>query len=708
MNFYELINTLILSLSIATILITLVAFILYQIKRLDQGNKSEGHGIKLDSVFFRRFSPKREKIIQDWEENQTKIEAKRIKYLPKTYLNIGVLFGILAGVLAITLSLGTQGRKTISEITLAKKAEKIKILQAKGLLKEFRLVPGSAEGRSIKPDPEIKSQNLRISKYLKNKKIVLITNKKNRDSKGSKHMVAIKNWIGFLKKHKIPFKISTQIDRYTIQNPKTRKIADILIFPQHTYFSEKDRQLIDQLKSQVKLVFTGPVDIENKDTPWFNQGFDITFESNESPQTYFPSQFASFNSLPFLIPPGQVLPLVSTDNRYRAFFTKNTRSLALESDYDGRIVANDSKKVLKAQLNNEFFWAAWDPINESNGAKNNKSINQMADYVFLQALAHLADMPSARMGWWPDHAETAAVLSVNVEDEFENIENIIDIFAKHKVPSTLFLVADMYEKSFSSIKDDMANLELASHGDNHDSFMGQSPQTQFSRLQTSRHIIEEVSGQMVHGFHPPYEEMDDATLDSLGSNRLSYIFSSQQCMRLTPCQLVMGPVVFPKVLNDDSALIRNRTLVSPERILDTMKADVAMVQHTGGGYFLSLHTQIFGKDPYLKVVEGIIHELKNNAKVRFFTFNELASWWTKRSSLKVNLNLQDDGEYQLVVSNGNAGEINSLPVNLYNIGPLKRMPAQTEKISCRNEAGHLQCQINKIHAGETIVVPLDI
>ena len=79
-------NTTILTLSLATILITLVAFIIYQVKKLNITNPSAGHGFKLESIFFSSLCPSYRRKIKQWEIEEE--QKSRLKNGPSLNLHL--------------------------------------------------------------------------------------------------------------------------------------------------------------------------------------------------------------------------------------------------------------------------------------------------------------------------------------------------------------------------------------------------------------------------------------------------------------------------------------------------------------------------------------------------------------------------------------------------------------------------------------------
>lgn len=708
MNIYSILNAVILGLSLATILITLVAFIIYQIKRLNINNTQKDHGYKLESIFFIRYAPHIQEKIEEWKKNQIDTKSKITKKLSFSFIKLGTLFGILAIVLILTLLTARGGKELLEQRILDSQNKKINAFKKQGLLNKKTFSQRKTDG----PFPFLDPQDLRKImqenfEFLKKRKIGLWVSKLNPLDRESQHLAAREGWQHFFKTNQITYEL--------INFPEDEILYyDVVIVPQLTAMDVTALKIIESARQKgTGFIFSGA--IGGKALPgdkkiiqeWFQEKFGLSFWTNPEPKKFQATQFVASTQSIWRFNPGQVLPITTTDNRYFAISNNEKSIQAFETNYKGIPVEREQWWVVKAVRakndSDSLFWVSWDPLNSD-------SENLNTHYIFSEVLAHIGKKPQVKLSWWPSGKTSAAVISVDTEYEFENIKNILNLLSEFKFPATFFLVANMFKDHPDFFLNYMNQIELATHSDEHISFLDQADSIQFDRIQESRHLIEELSGSMVTGFRPPYEKMDQDTVHAASENGLKYIFGDQTCISLSPCFYENDLVFFPRLLNDDFLLMKDRTLADLNSLKNTMIKDLKQATRVGGGYFLNLHTQGFARTAYNEVVEGLFKEISNQPGLYLTTFDRISDWWLIRRNLEAELVIDPQGRRKLRISNKGkttAREFDVFVTLVKSSDASPRNPANEINTLCDIQLNGVQCRVSKIDGGQTLEVPLD-
>src|SRR5690349_20555581 len=94
----QIINSLVLALSLATIIITLISYLIYKIKQLPQTFQKQSSQSKMEGVFFRKYNPFLSSEVSASEtsmSNRSRIWL-RIQNKFQKYKTVPVFFGVMS------------------------------------------------------------------------------------------------------------------------------------------------------------------------------------------------------------------------------------------------------------------------------------------------------------------------------------------------------------------------------------------------------------------------------------------------------------------------------------------------------------------------------------------------------------------------------------------------------------------------------------
>lgn len=698
MNIHKILNLMVLTLSLATVFITLLTYLLYKIRQLSTSQNSEVK-TKTEGLFFKRYTGATENL-----ENFPTLDLKpsAIKWIG---LKSSVIFfvGLNAVIFASlffeqNITAWTTSRKNRNDASLFKQRAQ------EGLMTEFDLNPSS-------PNPELKeslssaqTQKLQtIMDRLRTKKIILIQTSRNGVLNREASTKATNAWREFFKNNRIPFSESNEISK--------GHQSDLIILSQAKILSLQEKTDLEALSSSgVGVLATGPVGYldgkgELADKPWGTILWKIGYHLNIDPQ-FFPTLFSGGVRAPWWdVPPGLLVNWFPTDNGFQ-FSVEGESSMAYEANYQGRwrtlpLNQHGARAIFGSDRHKLLTWMALDP-------PDLKTFNEPEQHYISTAIAQsllwTSGSPVAQLALWQAGVDSAFVASVDSEDQFHNAKAMMNIFSQQKFPATFFVVSNLLVQDPDISDATEPIFEIATHTDDHGVLEGHTLTDQFQHIQSSRLAIEFLWGHSVTGFRPPEEGFDNTTLNAIQQNHLTYIFGDQQFHRFAPVSIAEGRMsYFPRSSIDDLNLITKNGIFTEDQYIETLLTDYKRIAALGGVYLLSLHTQVFGKPENRPVLQEFLRKI-DSEKIWKTNFGSVDRWWKKRENVKVQL-VEDTVTDQIRVNimNFNSSAVENLAIQLDFAGrdlTLLNDVGQVSGLSSHNGANRVLIKI--IQANEVL------
>ena len=719
MNVQQFFNIVLLALSVATILLTIVSYLLYRVRQMPGIVGKPKEIIRTQGAFFKRYLPKEladANLVASSEANPIGIPRRIVPF-----------FGIFACVIFIALFVSLMmGNPNKTNAPVAA-ANGFKELHAKGLLKDYELTTSDfshVAEEMITPQQVQKLNDMMAA--LKKKKILLVDfslvpprELKKLPRKKSKKALpveapvdvataesAVAGWRTFMTAHQFNFELTNKID--------CSSHPDLVLVPQAHHLSEAARTgLATCLDQKVSVMATGPIDTDSA-APADVVGekiFGLRFsavgvQSNEPTTVFRDGHMPTWD-----LPAGLILNWAMLDNSFKAT-TIHGEGAAFETLGNGFATPYVRASFLE-DSGSRRAWLAFDPSKEKSVVAADRFYRRLA---LASTLAWATRLPNARVESWPAGNTAALLVSVDSEDKFENVAALQKTFEADKTAATFFLVSNLFNSHPDAFKN--ANqFELASHSENHGIFAGQPLAEQFDRIQTSRHEIEEIDTQKVRGFRAPEEKYDDATISAVVQNHLDYFAVDRRFLRFSPIAVGGGTtLLFPRLTVDDFGLSRRGDLKTADGFLTVIAEDADQVLKVGGMNLLNMHTQLTGANP--EMLEGIKKVIPALQSRGFWvaTFSQATSWWRARN--QVDLTVQagtTPGAYTVRVTNPSREAMNDVVVDV-DLGEspsaegetemhvteqtvtANRAVAQAQKFTNAISVGHLQPNETRIFA----------
>jgi len=662
MDVTQLFNILLLTLSLATILLTLVSYVLYRFGQLPGRSEGAKSGTKIEGIFFTRYVPT---AVATLGVVSPVLAVVKSKLYPARFFPKNVAFFFLVTVAIVFASLVFRTYLSNRVKLRGSPGDLIATLQGYrtlGVLKNYDFLVEPTKGlldEKLGTNAEKNLESLLV--LLRKKQIFIFDSLENEKQNGAIAGVAIKQWGDLLHRFNLPFKVGSTL--------ASAHPGDLLLLPQTKVLTDVQRAKIEELRKQgVGLVSTGPLGILNKvaardssnsATKWTG----VKFVPNSAPEEV-PTLFSTENGAGWELPSGMLLNAFPSDNSF-AGLPISGKTMALESDYHGYPRMREGGEITRAQFtavgSARSVWLAADPVEI-------REIDESSLFYFrtsfANALAWAAKVPTVRVSTWRSHLPAAVLLSVDSEDRFENVDRFKQMFNQAKLPATFFVVSNLFQKHPELVGEDSVLFEIASHSENHATFADLSPDVQFERIQVSRFEIEEITKTPVRGFRAPEEKFEVGTIDAAIQNRLTYFAGDARVYRYAPEWIADGRILYyPRTMADDFATIK--IMKDEQKIATNLMEDYRRARRMGGLYLLNLHTHIFGLPPFEKPLTSFFTQLSEE-KAWKTTYHEMTEWWRDRSAVHLTLKSQPTvpGEYLLVVVNDGKGRTQELDVEL--------------------------------------------
>ena len=136
----------------------------------------------------------------------------------------------------------------------------------------------------------------------------------------------------------------------------------------------------------------------------------------------------------------------------------------------------------------------------------------------------LKRIPSVIRSAWPNAMQSAQLLSMDTEQEFNGSLGFAKLLQDRKMSATFFILTSQAKEFPETLEVLNRNFELGFHGDVHTAFKGQTFKEQSDRVSTMRSDLDITltNHQVVRGFRPPFEQYDLSTEEALYKNGFLY------------------------------------------------------------------------------------------------------------------------------------------------------------------------------------------
>ncbi|MEO8399640.1 MAG: polysaccharide deacetylase family protein [Ignavibacteriaceae bacterium] len=309
----------------------------------------------------------------------------------------------------------------------------------------------------------------------------------------------------------------------------------------------------------------------------------------------------------------------------------------------------------------KFVWIGFD-LNDVVGTEVHQNVLKN---LLLNSFEWLNDSPIAWIETWPKGKKSAAVISCDVEFQFENINNALDIIEDEKIEGQYFILADVIQEE--ALNRILKFGDIGAHGDDHDVFQWQPFDQQYERLKAVQDILKNKTGKKIFAFRPPETVYDENTIKALKQLNYTLLASDNIEDRSVPqfYDEDKNLIIIPETGHDDYDLIVRFKIMGYKKQAEKYLLDYNRVNNEGGLYVLYYHTQLQCLPENVEALKICIDKFKEN-DTWITTSNKAMEWWLNKKNLQASIkNISNDNfEVELKNSSGNSISDAALSVNL--------------------------------------------
>lgn len=625
-NFF---NILLLAISLTTILVTLVSYIVFKLRL--SGVKKGKLADPLEGAFYRRYAPLiREKYLRKKaslnEETSSKVSVK-VKFASLFVFLVLIVSGLFL------FEDYFSYRKEISERVLA--ANNFRELVRKGFLKSYEYQPRT---ESLDIDKRISNNTIDQLDYLvdtlSDQNFCLISTSRAQKFSGVVHNNSLKQWIGFFKRNKLKYKTLKYINAP----------ADcIVIFPHIHSLSRGQVAKVDSLKS--KFLITGGFGVVDGLGGEVEQTLleKYTGEKIQKEVNYQPSLISSEKDFLWEIDGGSFLAWEPLDNSYAHYYSQEGNIIS--SDYNGQIIKENNKVHSRMKIGEKALWTSLDPID-----------HPYSDLVFLNIFAKFSKKRVFKIENYKG-SKSAVSFIYRQNSQSENLNMVNDTFDKLDSPWTLFTNNFNYEGK-DIRHEDKTNYEVAVLTSPDHNFDKLDSRTAFNLVENIRLKLEELSYSGVIGLATYNNFINEVTLDSADQNKLSYLYGTIREVSYSPVFLKdLNYLLIPKMFRDSQELLNDKTITNISDLTKVFKTRLSDMSILGGLTIFEISATEIDNYLYKNSIKDIIKELKGKSR----SLSDIISWKARKEGLKITT-LGINGETKIVIENTSERVINNFKV----------------------------------------------
>lgn len=458
--------------------------------------------------------------------------------------------------------------------------------------------------------------------------------------------------------------------------------ATVLILPGTACLGKDQRTtILNFLKSGKGVIASGPVGTRNANCEW--QGWDFltgltgaqgasTFTPSTNVDLTFRGQLYFSEKIPTglkLEVPSQELTLLNagepdaylSDWMLRPAESKPISAVALAVHHmnaTGRVVWFGFNNVLPAE----------------------RDVDQSRiDHYLVSSVYWAARQPLAILGNWPQKNLSAALIAIEVQQDFANAEALSSLIKSEGLPATFFCASEEAGAKPQIVKDFQSIGEVASLGTTGKPLQGQLPRAQAEQLHQSKLDLEKIEPGKVLGYAPPEGLSDTATIVALDDAGYRYELNDMAVTRAVP-EIVdfTSSVFFPFQKDEVSKIFRTSSNdfdilandhnpdQSDTGLADAFLSDFRRISYLGGVYTLYLHSYLLGQPEYHETVKNVLDHIRAQP-AWVTTGSKLVDWWTARNKVEVQTSkiTGSDHRVRIDVANKGLADVDNASVYVY-------------------------------------------
>lgn len=500
--------------------------------------------------------------------------------------------------------------------------------------------------------------------------------------------------------------------------------------------SMSDKQLV-QIKKYLErggsIFVTSGIGTYSDEAKWrgwefFTEVFGMNFNTEIHPKDFERKIHTLRGNLPLTagIPTGFALKIATWDRPiYAEVLEPRTTQTSFWYDYtkEAGLVMEEIKKSAGIAYGSygkgRFIWF---------GFELNSVLGEQEDYIYFERLFNncinwLTYRPTAFIKDWPAPYEAAMILVPTINNYPGNINNILPIINKYKIPASVFVRPQTAIENPSLIKSIGPKVDLGAIVDigflesPFDTLNTLYDQTlQFANMGVAKDTLESISGSEVRGLMPEYGFYDDNTLIGMAEYDYDFMVTDSLTDRSVPKIVFRNEkpmLIITKTARDDYQIIQEYGLTGRNFQQYTYEEDINRLLFEGGLYVLKVHTEYQLQPQYAGVLDDVVRYARDN-DVWLTSIDEILSWWKRRGNIEVRYEWRSKRRVSVEVTNPGNTLVEEFVAEVNINKPVKNVEVSSEIINTDipeyefdQSANSLYLYIKNLKPNETRIFLID-
>ncbi|MCF6268391.1 MAG: hypothetical protein L3J41_01630 [Melioribacteraceae bacterium] len=477
----------------------------------------------------------------------------------------------------------------------------------------------------------------------------------------------IDTWKNFLKNMKIEHEVFSDLD---LEEGRHLKYNLIILAGSKSLSDLEVMRIKRYIDAGGSVLATGGVATFSDEAKWrgwdfFKETFGMKFTKELSPDEVLEKSHTLRGNLPITagIPTGYILQIATWDRPvYAEVLEPRTTQVSYWYDYSGERGLVDEQIKKSAGIANGFYGKGrfvW------YGFELNSVVGSNEDYIYLGKLVKnsidwLTYNPISFLKDWPEPYAAAAIYAPTIKDNINNINAVKSTVKEYNSGAVIIMESNLalqYPKQtamLSKIGDIVPIIDL----DIVDQLISvendiNSKEIQQADISYIRDSLSKIINKPITGITPYYGYYDQATLDIMAEENISFIITDSLTDRSVPNKEILdGKDIFiiTNTSRDDIVVMDEFGLTDPEFQKYTYFEDIDRIIFEGGLYVLKTHNNYLLKPQYKGIFKDIPKYMRAN-NVWVTSIPELLTWWNSKSG--VELKYEKRGKRRIVVEVSN-------------------------------------------------------
>lgn len=626
MRVRELLNIILLSVSLSTVLISIVSYILFKVK---QKNNSADVENPLEGVFFRKYAPH---ILKKIEE-----ERRRLVEEGKKPRSFKIKFSVASGVVFLIVISGMflenyfQFRESLNNrITTA---NRIRSLIDDGLLQVYKYNPQENNKEMLEGvSSTFNNYQANLFEQLRNHKFCFYSNIQSQKY-SHLHKQKLEQWTNYFKKNNLNSQVTEQLN---IQDCN-------YIFVHVNSLRDDQRNDIRNLirgENSREVVIVGELGNLNGIGNKSNESIEIPFlaDKNKSKAIRYYQSFKKDEEINIL-PPGKILPITPNDLTLEFYAEKNTY-----------LFDKDLKTTFYSEVKNALYFGVDIENPES-------ATQQYINGFIIDRISNFLKLDRALPSFWPMDYRGAVSLNLDLSGDVELNNRFEDYLKDSQYPFTMIMSStlvsrygDVGAKKYSEVIPTLLNSQA---------YFDMTTFELFNSLSKLRLDIEEKTALKVTGFTVQNRNQSISMMNACVQNHLNYFLGIENFYTTYPVKMdeefyYLNSTTFSDIQINKKLLLEEKPLTTlyQRKVIEEGAMLNYVINPTVGNYI--------DQDIYLKDLLNAI----DPSKVWVTTPGEIVRWVRSRETLVINW-IKTSESKKLVIKNSGEEDMGKFKLNIY-------------------------------------------